>query len=595
MWPICFGVSIGCVAAAVLAALIFKGGKIWKNKRPKLLQLLFAGVFLATVAVFCPIHIAGATTVLSGWRGFLLAVFNAIQVFAAGCEFGLVQENMLACPAALCGWYQAWTAMLFVLAPILTFGFVLSLFKNVSAYLRYLGAFFRDVYAFSALNEKALALATDIKKNHKKAAIVFTDVFEDNEESSYERVAKAKELGAICFKKDILVVNFKRHARSKALWFFAIGEDETENIDQAVTLIESHKNRKNTHVYVFSTKVEGELLLTSVDKGLVKVRRIHEVRALINRVLYEDGQTIFRSAWAEEDGKKCISAIVVGLGNHGTEMLKALAWFGQMDGYSLYIDAFDRDSLARERFTAIAPELMDEEYNGVYVPGEAQYKITIHPGVDVHSSCFGEEIAKLKKASYVLVSLGDDSLNVQTAVNLRMYFERMGIHPVIQAIVHNTRQKNALADIKNFRGQPYDITFIGDLESSFTEGVIIDSELENNAIRRHKKWGDTESFWTYEYNYRSSIASAIHIEARIQCGIPGADKTEETLTPEERDIIETLEHRRWNAYMRSEGYVYSGSKDSSSRNDLGKMHHNLIKYADLTEEDKRKDSRVGTN
>ena len=75
----------------------------------------------------------------------------------------------------------------------------------------------------------------------------------------------------------------------------------------------------------------------------------------------------------------------------------------------------------------------------------------------------------------------------------------------------------------------------------------------------------------------------------------GADKREEELTLQERDIIETLEHRRWNAYMRAEGYVYSGSKESSSRNDLGKMHHNLIRYADLTEEDKRKDSRVGSN
>ena len=124
--------------------------------------------------------------------------------------------------------------------------------------------------------------------------------------------------------------------------------------------------------------------------------------------------------------------------------------------------------------------------------------------------------------------------------------------------------------------------------------MILDSELEAEALQRHLKWGKEEEFWTYEYNYRSSIASAIHFHARIRCGIPGAGKREEELTPAERLVIETLEHRRWNAYMRAEGYIYSGSKEKSSRNDLGKMHHDLVDYASLSEEEKRKDSRVGT-
>jgi hypothetical protein len=85
------------------------------------------------------------------------------------------------------------------------------------------------------------------------------------------------------------------------------------------------------------------------------------------------------------------------------------------------------------------------------------------------------------------------------------------------------------------------------------------------------------------------------MEARIKCNIPGAAKKEKDLTGEERTVIETLEHRRWNAYMRAEGYVFSGSKDKSSRNDLAKMHHDLVDYGSLSEEVKRLDSKVGTN
>lgn len=595
MWLICFCLSVFCVAAAILLAIFLGTGRVQKKRGLSVINILFAGAFVSTLMAFFPLHYSNTAGMLRCWRTFLLSVFNGMQVFAMGCEYAVVQENLTFCPAELHTAYLAWFATLFTVAPVLTFGFVLSLFKNISAYFKYGCAFFRDVYIFSTLNEKSLALAGDIKKKHRRAAIVFTDVFETNEESSYELVESARQLGAICFKKDILAVNFKRHFARTALWFFLMDQNETENINQALRLIDSCKDRENTHIYPFSTKIEGELLLNAVDKGKVKVRRINEVRSLVNRVLYENGQEIFDSAWAVEDGQKCVSAVVVGMGSHGTEMTKALAWYGQMDGYSLQIDAFDRDVLAEEKFRALAPELMDTRYNGKTIPGEAQYTITVHPGISVGTDRFAREIGKLKKASYVFVSLGDDSLNIQTAVDLRMYFERMGIKPVIQAIVSDPTQKKALQGIRNFQDQPYDIHFIGDVEGSFTEDVIIDSALEDDAIRRHEKWGVAETFWTYEYNYRSSMASALHVLARIRCGIPGADKTEETLTPQERDIIETLEHRRWNAYMRAEGYVYSGSKEKSSRNDLGKMHHNLVEYKDLSEEDKRKDSRVGTN
>ena len=109
-----------------------------------------------------------------------------------------------------------------------------------------------------------------------------------------------------------------------------------------------------------------------------------------------------------------------------------------------------------------------------------------------------------------------------------------------------------------------------------------------------KRINEEQAFWNFEYNYRSSVASAIHMKARIDCGIPGAAKKTEELTTEERDIIEVLEHKRWNAYMRAEGYIYSLSTDPSSRNDLAKMHHNLVEYSALDEIDKRKDSQVGT-
>ncbi len=593
MWKGYLGASVGCLLLAVVIGFVLSQFcRVRKRKFP-LFQFLFAGVFLSAFILFIPINSGDGTAAGVVFRTVLLAVFKAMQIFTIGCEFSDVAQAVAGLPESLASGVQLWAAVLFVLAPVFTFGFVLSLFKNLSANVRYWTTYFRDVYVFSELNEKSLVLAGDIKANHKRAAVVFTDVFEENEESSFELVEEAKKLGAICFRRDMAAVNFKNHAPNKALYFFAIGEDETENLNQSLKLISRYRQRANTHLYVFSTQIQGELLLTSVDKGLIKVRRINAVQSLINRVLYEQGQQLFESARPMDGGGKHISAVVVGMGNHGVEMVKALAWFGQMDGYSLQIDAFDRDPLAEEKFTALAPELMSKRYNGVTVAGEAQYRITVHSAMDVQTSSFADAIQKLNNATYVFVALGDDGMNIHTAVRLRMYFARMKLHPVIQAVVYNAQQKNALTGIKNYRGQPYDIQFIGDAESSYTENVILDSEVEEEALKSHLKWGKEEEFWTYEYNYRSSSASAIHRKIRVKCGVPGAGKKAEELTLEERDAIEVLEHRRWNAYMRAEGYVFSGSKDPASRNDLAKMHNDLVVFDELDEEEKRKDSRVG--
>lgn len=596
MWIAGLVASAGVLALSVIFSFAMNGIRVSNKRTFGVFRWLFAGVFVSTLLMFFTIHTATATMDVPGiWRSFFLSVFHAMQVFTIGCDYEVVLDGLTACPDGVAVTFQVWATTLYVLAPIFTFGFVLSLFKNLSAFLKLALAYFKELYVFSELNEKSLVLATDIKKTNPKAAIVFTDVFDDNVERTCELIDAAKRIGAICFEKDILALDYGKHSAGTGIYFFAIGMDETENMTQSLKLIERHRQRKNTHVYIFSTGVEGELLLTAVDKGAVKVRRINDVQALINRTLYEQGHLLFESAKEGEDGKKHICAVVIGLGKYGVAMLKALAWFGQMDGYQLEIHAFDQDPLAEEKFTALAPELMAPAYNGVEVEGEAQYRITIHSGMDVDTITFANEVSKLTNATYVIVALGDDDVNIKTAVNLRMYFERAKIHPVIQSIVYNSQQKIALEGIKNYRGQAYDIRFIGDLESSYTQDVIIDSELEEEALRIHMKWGKEEEFWTYQYNYCSSVASAIHMRARIRCGIPGADKREEALTDEERNGIEVLEHRRWNAYMRAEGYVFSGSKDKKSRNDLAKMHHDLVDFSSLTEEEKRKDSKVGTH
>ena len=467
----------------------------------------------------------------------------------------------------------------------------LSFFRNINAYIGYKGAFFRDTYVFSALNEKSLSLAEDISKKHPKASVVFTSVFKEDEDELREFIGRAGELGAVCLKRDITSKSLFRKKKGVKMTFFVMGEDDEENICHTLELCKIYDARENTRLYLFSKSTQSSLIMGRLKPACLKVRRVNESVSLVNRIIYDEGHKIFDSAVDTGENEKHIGAVLVGLGEYGSQMLRTLPWYCQMDGYSLTVDAFDRDALAISRLRARCPELLDERFNGTRIEGEARYKINIHTLPDVKSAEFAEEISKLQNATYVFVALGDDELNISTCAELRMLFERIGAKPLIRAVVYNDLLKDALFGAVNYRGQSYGIEFISDIE---TERVLVDSSLEAEALARHLKWGKEEEFWAFEYNYMSSVASALHMRARVHCAIPGAEKKEAELTEKERAGLELLEHRRWNAYMRSEGYVFSGSCDKSTRNDLGKMHHDLVSFYGLSDEEKEKDLRVGT-
>ena len=582
MWVTCFFISFETWLLLTAFSFSINNSKIAVKYNFKLFNALVIGVVISAIVMFYPMNReALAPGFGNSVLAFFLSAFNTVQLFAVRYSFSAIQEGISFCPPQWETAYLIWAASLFVMAPVATFGFVLSFFHGVSSYLKYLGSFFKPVYAFSELNEKSLCLARDIRTNHRRAVIVFANADYHDDNGNSELLNGSRMIRAICLKKDISVINFEAHSKKKPIRFFMISDDEDRNLILSVKLIERYKDRARTDLYLFSRKTDSEIMMSSVGKdNQIKIRRINEVRSMVYNMLNDEGDRLFRNA-VEKDGVKTISAVIVGMGSHGTEMLKALSWFGQMDGYFIKIHAFDKDPMAEQSFSAQAPELMSEEYNGLVRDGEAQYRIDIHSGMEVESKPFFDEIAQISDATYVFVALGSDERNIRTAVALRTYFERMGVSPIIQSVVYDSQKKQMLKDVKNYKEQAYRIEWIGDLESSYSESVIMPSQLEKTALAIHMKYGEEDSFWRYEYNYRSSMTSAIHMAARKTCGIQGADKAESALTAAEKTALGSLEHRRWNAYMRTEGYCHG-----EPRNDLGKVHPDLCAYQDR--KDKKK-------
>ncbi len=598
-------------------------GKISAKRKAILspLQIFIIGFFASIVVIFYPIYYydyfsaeLGGIKIL---KSVLLSIHNTLRLFILDGDFDVIKNTIYAgniSYSAITNTYTIYSAFLFVIAPLLTASFVLSFFKNISSFVKYMLHPRADIYLMSGLNERSITLAEGIMTSEeqmpsqRKKVVLFADVFAKDEEENFELVNRANRIGAICFKKDITEITLKSLHRGVFRKIYFIGEDEDENTKQALAMIVRCRNKKyynvpQTQFYVFANTVESEVLLNNADNGNMKVRRIRQNQNLVWDMLRT--HSIFHNAYQDGEKKK-ISIAIVGLGRHGTELLKAVCWCAQMPGYELEVHVFDNDFKGEEQIEGAAPEFI--AYNHNDKEGETHYDICFHRGVNVTSAAFLKEISLLQKLTMVYVTLGEDELNIETAMRIRMQFGRDKIDfnrqiPPILTIVYNSLKSAVFEQnkgMKSIEGDKYGITFVGSIRSRYSLDFIERPALEKKAQECHLRWvhsldvEETEKqdklkreemrFEQYEYYRRASLAMALYEEMRESLGIvPGKSQ-------EMDDRIKAYEHIRWNAYMRSEGYVHrhnNGEKDV-----IAKTHPDLVSVQELNEKAFKKDAAV---
>ena len=614
-----FNISTITFITGIYIAILVFCNVIQSKIRPA--TWLIMTVFFSSFVLFIPIYYH----MFDGYwlqtiDTILLSIHNAIRLFIVDGEFNIITEHI----TQDLGWiYKPYTflsAVLFVFAPILTFGTVLSMLGSVGAYVSFYRNYFNDLIVFSELNEESVILAESMQKNNN-TKIIFTDVVRCNDEKAFELTQRARALRAILFKNDIELIPFGFHSKGSNITFCINGHDEYENIRQALALINKYRNRDSTRIIVFSNSKEGGMLLSDADKGKIVVKRVYEKRAIIERFFYDKGKMIFNGAKKNGD-KKTINALIIGLGEHGWMFTKTLCWYSQVEGYELNVVALDKDTGKVDAFVAECPELLDGFDTRRSEDGDAKYSITIQEGTDVFKKQF-ERVLDCFDPTFVFIALGDDSLNIHAATYVRMWLRRKSSIPDadIVTIVHESDINKKLNDSSNSSESEYNIIYIGALKDLYSQEVILGTEeekegLENEAFSIHKsysrgslkgsyveKWMKEEQgltkekaeerfeakdkkeqiveknewyikrvkeFWYKESDYRSSVSKAIFNKALSEVKWKAKD-----ISPKDQEQI------RWNAYMRSEGYIRGDEKDL-----VGKMHHKIKNCKELKEEER---------
>lgn len=607
---IAFSISLFILAGTIVLGIVIKhcGCKSHKAVKSQSVftpfKIFVLGFFFASVIVAYPVFyffdFAGDAGVVRFFKSVFLSVVNTLQTFFLNADFTMVKSTISdsgLVQSAFATAYTLYASALYVIAPFLTFGFILSFFKDTVATLKYALYPSADIYILSELNERSVVLAHDIMTNGGKGRklVVFTDVYEKDGERIAELVAEANGLGAVCLKKDIAEIWLKRAKKNYKRKVYLIGDDEDENLMQALAMIDRCRltpryNNYDTQFFVFANSAASEVFLDSIDNGKMKVRRITEYHNTILNMLRT--HSIFEPAVQKGD-KKVINIVIVGMGLYGTELLKTVCWLGQMSGYVVNVHTFDKDC-AEEKIKSIAPEFY--EMRDKSIEGEPYYNIIFHDKTDIGSSAFISELAAINNVTSAYVALGNDEMNIETAMKMRMLFGREKIKsgeniPEIYAIVYNTVKMDVFkryGGLKSISGEGYNIELIDGVGSRYSLEVIEQTALEEEGLKCHLKWSKTseqveenkEKYERYEYFRKSSIAESAHKEMMIKIGLYKTDEAGKVSAE-----IAECEHKRWSAYIRSEGYVF----DEKVKDDIAKTHYDLKPYLKISEEDRKKD------
>ena len=430
-----------------------------------------------------------------------------------------------------------------ILTPIVWGSFLLSLFETFSSWIAYqIFHFFVPVYIFSELNENSLVLAENIKSSKSNRCLcVFCDV---GENVSSELKEKVKETGCLLFKKSELNY-FKSPAFSQS--FFEISENQDENLSHAKDFIlkytEKYKDQDYSlvKVFLFSEQEETPFVLSSIDKKCLPVILINRNRFIVNDLFFK--YPLYK---AINKSDKTLSLLILGAGKVGQEILKTAVWCSQIGkDYRLKFTVLDKDAdRAEQRLRLDCPELFCGEYDISFIHS------------DVACIDFIEKIkSHSPEANYICVCLGNDELNIQTAFQLTIYAHR------------NSSKKTF----------PFIAVQVKDKINSYV--FVLD--------------------YKDEYNVKACRANALHIKYKLfslgysmvplEKGKENKFLKEKVFSEENVQTLTKIEHDRWNAYTRSEGWCRASLKQisdagcNSTKIKDAKLHACLCSWEELDE------------
>lgn len=389
---ICGIISLTLLAATVVVAILLR-----KDLR-KSVRALSAGFFVTIFVALAPCHIEQNS------YSFGVNLFNTICVMITQSSLTDSLEAIARFQSSLTEAYRVYLIVLYVLGPVSIASATLSFVKGFGKLVYAVKSTFAESYIFSSLNKRSLAVCRSVRAQHPKAVLLFAlDGGTDGADES--ALSQVEEMGAIVVRQNIKDVrhglNRKRH--------YCLLEDGADNIEHGLALNSKFKNNKtarsNVELLIYSTGEMSQIIFYNTPH-YVTIHLFREEDIIANDLLFN--HPLYGGI---ADGK--LNILLVGVGKIGYAILKKMIWCGYLGKkVKTQINVLDVNAKAVEsRLKKECPALLrDNDIN-----------VKFH-NANINDNGFAEALDKLDAPTYIVVSLGDEQLNVETCIYLRRHF-----------------------------------------------------------------------------------------------------------------------------------------------------------------------------
>lgn len=396
---------------AILTLLIFAVGValVILNRKDlkRVVRILGVCVFLMMMSAIYPSYAEESFAIG-------LTLFESMCAMLLNANLGEILDSFNGFDVAYIGVYKTVLLVLLIIAPLFTVGITLSFFSEKFARIVYrIRSCFRDTYLFSAINERTLCIAEDVAATDRKALIVFAlRISEDDIDA--EALARIKDINAYVINDDIVQI---RHSLRRTRNYYLLDTNDSENLEAGLRIYQRYNKERTDKVnmWLYTKNEISEVIFDHLYETF-NVRLINE-EGLIARALATD----YPLYDAVKDGK--LSILLVGGGNIGLEILRTLTMCSCLgDDVRVDINVIDLNGeKAKDIFEKTSPALAEK------------WNIKFH-SADIKTSNF-TEVLKGIEPTYIVVSLGSETLNMETALYIRRKYGIDGGLPLIHALV----------------------------------------------------------------------------------------------------------------------------------------------------------------
>ncbi|MFI3239168.1 MAG: hypothetical protein R3Y22_01050 [Bacteroidales bacterium] len=473
---------------------------------------------------------------------------------------------------------------------------------------------YRHRNIFWGYSDNGLALAESLECSYKSDYAIFVlqekDEYEKN--SDNYRFDQINMIEGIVLYADFQSVKTNVRSYSGARHFF-MTEDQDLNVKMALRVLNGLlTNVKLKHITKLYIRCELEGIKAFFDKKIgerndIQVH-IYNHSDITARTFVADNPIIDHPA-LEIKKESCtvegqMNVLFLGLGWTGLELLKKTVCDAQFigDNYHFSATVIDKDfSDKHGRYKYLFEDATDKTCGAITFNPEWEGKRVDCTNGELFYDWLNAD-DRILKFERIIVALGDDELNINTAIHLTKF--RMRKQPLDKSF------EKIFAHVRNFQKYKYYmsseslINVFGDLKQTNSCEVMINESLnragmlvnyiyfkadieqftEDEFDKIVSEWSDIESFWLglSDFDKLSSSAVAMNISNIIKFAGNNDDDLKEAL--KNSNFLEAcaeMEHLRWNAFHYVNGIINWGINDFTTDNGKLKIDGLLVKHVCL--------------